>query len=55
MKLVELRVFVVVDNEHYPQGWIADAISENLDFHAGEDIVSVSIVSVEEDYVQVKN
>ena len=54
MKLVELRVLVVVVDEDYPQNWIAEAIAENLDFRDGEDLVSVSIASVEEDYVQVK-
>jgi len=52
MKLVELKVIVVVDDNDVPQQWIANAIGENLDYEIGEDILSVGVVSIQENYVR---
>ena len=51
MKLVELKVIMIVEDDDNPQKWVADAISENLIFSAGEEVVSVGVV-FENEYVR---
>lgn len=56
MKLIELRVLVVVtDDDVKTAGWVANAIGENLDFDAGEDVISCGVVTIEENYIRVVN
>ena len=53
MKLVELKVIMIVEDDDNPQKWVADTIGQNLDYEIGEDILSVAVVS-ENEYVREK-
>lgn len=56
MKLIELRVLVVVTDDNVKTaGWAANAIGVNLDFDAGEDVISCGVVTIEENYKRVEN
>jgi hypothetical protein len=51
MKLVELKVIMIVEDDNDPKKWVAGAISENLHYHNGETVASVVVIS-ENEYVR---
>jgi len=51
MKIVELKVIMIIEDDNYPRKWVANAISENLHYHNGEIVTSVVVVS-ESEYVK---
>lgn len=50
MKLVTMQIVLLVGDDEYPAKWVGDAIIENLEYMEGENLISVSVVSEEEDY-----
>lgn len=46
LRLVTVSVTVAVQEGTRPEKWIADAVQDNLETYAGEELVTVAVVSV---------